>query len=68
MTRWTRQLASLSLGLALALAAAPSPARAQPPQEEPAEGASEGRPWDGYIAVGLIAGLALFLVGKSARR
>lgn len=66
MRRWSR-LAVLALGLTVAMPAAPLPVLAQ---EEPAAGGeeSEGRPWDGYIATGLFAGLALFLVGKSARR
>ena len=35
-------------------------------QEE--EGESKGRPLDGYIATTLLCGLALFIVGKTARR
>jgi hypothetical protein len=30
--------------------------------------AGEGRPFDGYFAVGILAGAALFAVGKTARR
>lgn len=66
MRRWTRHIAPLALGLTLALGTAPRPVLAQEEQAE--EGKSEGRPWDGYIATALFAGLALFLVGKSARR
>jgi hypothetical protein len=31
-------------------------------------GESKGRPLDGYIATGLLCGLALFVVAKTARR
>jgi len=41
-------------------------ARAQ--EEEPGAAESKGRPWDGYIATGMLCGLALFIVGKTARR
>ncbi len=41
--------------------------RAQAPEEPPSE-ESKGRPLDGYIATGLLCGLALFIVGKTARR
>ncbi len=37
-------------------------------QDEDAWGESKGRPLDGYIATGLLCGLALFIVGKTARR
>jgi hypothetical protein len=37
-------------------------------QNEDAEGGSKGRPLDGYIATCLLCGLALFIVGKTARR
>jgi hypothetical protein len=42
-------------------------AQNEPP---PAQGGEEdkGRPLDGYLAAGVLVGLALFLVGKSARR
>lgn len=66
MRRWSRRLATLAVGLTLAIPATPRPASAQ--EDPQAAEASEGRPWDGYIATGLIAGLALFLIGKSARR
>jgi hypothetical protein len=41
-------------------------ARAQ--DEEPAGSDAKGRPYDGYIATGTLCGLALFIIGKSARR
>jgi hypothetical protein len=31
-------------------------------------GGEKGRPLDGYIATGVLCGLALFIVAKSARR
>ena len=37
-------------------------------EEEAATGESKGRPLDGYIATSLLCGLALFIVGKTARR
>ncbi len=71
MTRPTpsRRLAPLALALGLALGLAPAPSIAQEPA--PAEGTGEessGRPLDGYFATGCLAGLALFIVAKSARR
>jgi hypothetical protein len=49
-----------------------NPARAQAPPPDPnapAEGeSSSGRPLDGYLGTAVLAGLALFIVGKSARR
>ena len=60
---WTRWLA---LGIvALGLTLSPT-ARAQ--DDESASAESKGRPLDGYIATSLLCGLALFIVGKSARR
>jgi hypothetical protein len=51
--------------LALVLTACPT-VRAQ---EEANEGGdSKGRPLDGYIATATLCGLALFIVGKTARR
>jgi hypothetical protein len=52
--------------LALVLTAACPAVRAQ---EEAAEGGdSKGRPLDGYLATMTLCGLALFVVGKTARR
>lgn len=65
----TRLLAPLALAATLGLGILPAAAPAQEPEPEAgAEGESKGRPLDGYFAAGAIAGLALFLVGKSARR
>lgn len=68
MRRWTRCLATLALGMSLTLGTPAGRAFAQQPEEPAAEGGESGRPWDGYIATALFAGLALFLIGKSARR
>ena len=57
--------ATLGLTVTLGLTATPAFAQNEPP---PAEGESTGRAGDGYIATGCLAGLAMFLVGKSARR
>jgi hypothetical protein len=66
MTRWTRRLAPIVLACTLSLGTPPAPA---PAQEEPVGAPkSEGRPFDGYFATGCLAGLALYIVGKSARR
>lgn len=67
--RRSRRLPTITLALALAAAVAPSPAPAQEPAEgAPAEGGGSGRPLDGYLATACLAGLALFAIGKSARR
>jgi len=56
----------LGLGVSLTPAFSP-PVRAQ--QEVPdAEGGEKGRPLDGYLATITLMLLALYLVGKSARR
>ncbi len=66
MTRWTRWLAPIALACTLTLGTLPAPVLAQ---VEPAGASkSEGRPFDGYFATGCLAGLALYIVGKSARR
>jgi hypothetical protein len=70
MTRWTRCLVLALLTFALGLTA--SPALAQNPPSQPAErgdaNGESGRPLDGYLATGALAGIILFTVGKSARR
>ncbi|MFO0906959.1 MAG: hypothetical protein U0794_01115 [Isosphaeraceae bacterium] len=62
----SRWLAPIGLALVLLLASSHS-AMAQEPAPE-GGGQSEGRPFDGYFAAGVLAGAALFAVGKSARR
>jgi hypothetical protein len=55
----------LALGLTFCCPAA----RAQAPNDEEAAAAEgKGRPLDGYIATFMLCGLALFIVGKTARR
>jgi hypothetical protein len=70
--RWMRPFAPLLLALALSSTSVNSrPARAQVPGEPaPAEGQAkgEGRPLDGYLGTAALMLLALFIVGKSARR
>jgi hypothetical protein len=43
-------------------------ARAQDDAAGGEGGGEKGRPLDGYIATGVLCGLALFIVAKSARR
>ena len=65
--RWKHWFAPVVLGLGLCVAPAFSPpARAQ--EETPDASAEKGRPFDGYIATTTLLLLALFIVGKSARR
>ncbi len=66
--RFKRWIAPVLLGMGLLLTPAFSPpARAQ--EEIPdASGGEKGRPLDGYLATISLMLLALFLVGKSARR
>jgi hypothetical protein len=68
MIRFSRMCATLFLAATFGLAVAPMPAAAQEPAPEGAEGEASGRPVDGYIATAILAFLALFVVGKSARR
>jgi hypothetical protein len=56
----------LGLGVCVAPAFSP-PARAQEDAADP-NAKSEGRPLDGYLATTTLLLLALFIVGKSARR
>lgn len=67
MIRLSRMCAALFLAATFGLAVAPMPVAAQEPAAEGGEGES-GRPVDGYIATAILAFLALFVVGKSARR
>ena len=64
LKRWIAP-AVLGLGLSLNPTFAP-PARAQDVPD--ASGGEKGRPLDGYLATITLMLLALFLVGKSARR
>jgi hypothetical protein len=66
--RFARRTAPLLLALGLVLTPAmTTTVRAQEPA--PAEGEkSEGRPLDGYLGTVCLVLLALFVVGKSARR
>ncbi|MEJ7636843.1 MAG: hypothetical protein WKF75_02340 [Singulisphaera sp.] len=66
MTRLARLLAPLLLALTFGLT--PSSSRAQPPEEPVAEEEGSGNPVPGYLATGLLGGLILFIVAKSARR
>ena len=73
MTRnqsWLRRLCPLLLaGCLLSAPATTSTVFAQPPApagEE--EEKSEGRPLDGYLLMVMLASLAFFVVGKTARR
>jgi hypothetical protein len=73
LSRWTTVFAPVLLSTALVLTPAFSQqARAQAPADpnaaEPAAGAGEGRPLDGYLATIALVMLALFIVGRSARR
>jgi hypothetical protein len=70
--RWMQPFAPLLVALALSWTPVNiHPARAQAPGEPaPAEGQAkgEGRPLDGYLGTAVLMLLALFIVGKSARR
>lgn len=65
--RRNRPFASLALAFALACGFAAAPAMAQN-EPAPTEGENAGRPLDGYLATACLVALALFIVGKSARR
>ena len=45
-----------------------TPARAQEEPPAPAPGAGSGRVMDGYFLTSILAGFAMFIVCKSARR
>jgi hypothetical protein len=65
--RSQRWLAPILVGLGLCLTPTfSSPVRAQ--EIPDASGEEKGRPLDGYLATITLVLLALFLVGKSARR
>ena len=63
-----RSVQTLAMALALTSGLAPSVSVAQDPEPAPADGEGQGRSLDGYFATGALAGLALFLICKSARR
>jgi hypothetical protein len=63
--RMRRAAAVVVLGLGLVVA--PAVARAQD-TPEPEAGAGSGRVFDGYAGTSVLVFLALFIVGKSARR
>jgi hypothetical protein len=65
----SRALAAAVLGMGLLATPVFEPVvRAQEPAEEPAPGSGSGRPFDGYMGTAILAFLAFFIVGKSARR
>jgi hypothetical protein len=66
-SRLVAPLLAATLGLTVGLTPTPTFAQNEPPPAE-GEGESSGRPLDGYLATGCLVGLALFLVGKTARR
>jgi hypothetical protein len=70
--RWARAAASVVLASTLVFCPpVPRQALAQPAvpgEEEPGGETSKGRPLDGYLATITLMLLALFIVGKSARR
>jgi hypothetical protein len=71
LKRWTRLLAPILLAIGLLLSPPASQsvsAQPQPAPEEQAAGQDKGRPLDGYLGTLCLVMLALFLVGKSARR
>jgi hypothetical protein len=63
LTRW---FSSLALATALVVGLSSVPARAQ--EGEAGKTEESGRSGDGYIATAVLAGIALFVVAKSARR
>ncbi len=63
--------ACLGLFLSLALGLLPLPASAQGPNDfgaPPVEETSQGSPYYGYIGTGVILGMIMFVICKSARR
>ncbi|WP_337177460.1 hypothetical protein [Paludisphaera sp.] len=64
-SRWTRAIAVGMLALGLGLSGV---ARAQDGDYAEEGEASEGRSLDGYFGTGIMAVLAVFIIGKSARR
>jgi hypothetical protein len=72
LTGWVRPIAPVLLASSLLFCPlVHHEVRAQPPGapgEEEASAESKGRPLDGYLATISLMLLALFIVGKSARR
>jgi hypothetical protein len=67
-TLFVAPLLALTFALGTGAGLTPTPAFAQN-EPLPAEGEDKsGRPLDGYLLTGCLVGLALFLVGKTARR
>ena len=69
--RWLRRIAPWVLALGLTISPSMTPTlRAQEAEEAAGGGAGEGtgRPLDGYLGTLCLVMLALFIVGKSARR
>ena len=64
----TRLLAPLALGFALTFTSAPALAQQPDPSADGGGEKDTGRPFDGYFATSILAGLILFAVAKSARR
>jgi hypothetical protein len=68
-SRVAARLLAATLGLTVTVGLTTTPAFAQnEPPLTPEEEKAAGRPFDGYMATGCLIGLALFLIGKSARR
>ena len=62
--RWARAIGAGMIALGLSLTLAPTTARAQDDMGEE----SSGRSLDGYFGTGILAFIARYLIGKSARR
>ena len=67
-TRLAAPLLAATLGLTAGLTSTPTFAQNEPPPAEGEEKDKTGRYLDGYLAAGCLAGLALFLIAKTARR
>jgi hypothetical protein len=68
-SRWRTRLATFLLITTVGLTLTATPAFAQDEQPPmPGEEKKEGRTLDGYLLAGCLAGAAMFVVGKTARR
>jgi len=66
-TLFVAPLLALTFAMGVGAGLTPTPAFAQ--NEPAAEGEDKsGRPLDGYLLTGCLVGLAMFIVGKTARR